>query len=294
VLSKAIQQRKFILGSLIGVVTFHILALLALFTFSWPGFIVFLVMVFVTGCLGITLGYHRLLTHRSFETSKPLKYLLAFFGCLAMQGGPIRWVATHRLHHKEADKPNDPHSAEEGFLWSHLLWNFYRHEQLESAEDLHRFAPDMEKDPVLRFLDKYFFFLFLAVAALLFIVGMLVDGWQLGLSLVVWGCMLRVVYVWHITWLVNSATHLWGYQTFNTKDNSRNNWWVALLTFGEGWHNNHHAFQRSSRMGFAWYEFDVTFWIIQFLQRMGLARNLVDSRPNSKLLVHSQDKLFRL
>lgn len=255
---------------------FHLLAIAAIFTFSWPGFIAFLVMVFVTGCLGITLGYHRLLTHRSFDTAKPLRYLLAFFGCLAMQGGPIRWVATHRLHHKEADKPNDPHSAEEGFLWSHLLWNFYRHPQLETTEDLHRYAPDMETDPVLWFLDKYFFPLYLAVAALFFIAGAIMGGWQLGLSLIVWGCVLRVVYTWHITWLVNSATHLWGYRTFQTNDNSRNNWWVALLTFGEGWHNNHHAYQRSSRMGFAWYELDVTYWIIQLLSKMGLASHVVD------------------
>ena len=122
-----------------------------------------LVGLYVPISLGVTVGFHRMLTHRSFETPKPIKYLLAFFGCLALQGGPIRWVATHRLHHKEADKPEDPHSSGEGFLWSHLLWNFYRHPQLETAEDLHRFAPDMERDRVLSFMDKYFFPLFLAV-----------------------------------------------------------------------------------------------------------------------------------
>jgi len=274
-LSRAIQNKKLDLESLVFIIVFHILAIGAIFTFSWPGLIAFLVMTGAIGCLGITLGYHRLLTHRSFETPRPIKYLLAFLGCLALQGGPVRWVATHRLHHKEADTPKDPHSSEEGFWWSHMIWNFFRQPELETTEKMKRYAPEIYKDPVLRFMDRYFFLIYLGFAGLLFGAGTLFQDWQLGLSLVVWGCVLRLVYGWHATWLVNSATHYWGYQTFPSIDKSRNNWWVALLTFGEGWHNNHHAHPRSARMGLAWYELDVTYWIINLLRRFGLASKVV-------------------
>lgn len=277
-----VQTRKFNPGSLIGILVLHLLALAAPFTFSWAGLLAFLAMVFITGCLGITLCYHRLLAHQSYKAPKALTYLLTFFGCLALQGGPIRWVATHRLHHKDADQPNDPHSPTQGFWWSHMLWNCYRHPKLASMDDLKRLAPDLYRDPVMRFFNRYFFGLYLASAFMFFAVGFLIQGWQLGLSLVIWGFALRTVYVWHITWLVNSATHLWGYRTYETPDNSRNNWWVALLTFGEGWHNNHHAHQRSARMGFRWYELDVTFMLIQALQWLGLATRLKDSRTSSR------------
>lgn len=279
--SQATQNKKLDYGSLIGIIIFHILAVSAVFTFSWPGFITFLAMTAITGCLGITLGFHRLLTHRSFEVPRPLKYLLAFFGCLALQGGPVRWVATHRLHHKNADTPQDPHSSEEGFWWSHLFWNFFRQPELESTDTLKRFAPDVYNDPVLRFMDTHFFLLYLAFAAVLFMAGTLVQDWQMGLSLVVWGCILRVVYVWHVTWLVNSATHFWGYQTFPSGDKSRNNWWVALLTFGEGWHNNHHVHPRSARMGLAWFEVDATYAVIRILNWLGLANKVVKAQPKA-------------
>jgi fatty-acid desaturase len=271
----AIQNKKLCPVSLMGIIIFHILAIGAIFTFSWPGFITFLVMSAVTGCLGITLCFHRLLTHRSFEAPKLLKYVLAFFGCLALQGGPVRWVATHRLHHKGADTPKDPHSSEEGFWWSHMVWNFFRQPELETTETLKRYAPDIYKDPVFRFMDQHFFLLYLGFATVLFLAGFFFQDWQLGLSLVVWGCILRIVYVWHVTWLVNSATHFWGYQTFPSRDKSRNNWWVALLTFGEGWHNNHHVHPRSARMVLAWYELDATYWVISTLKWLGLANKII-------------------
>lgn len=283
--AQAMQNKKFNPGSFLGILIFHVLAISAIFTFSWPGVITFLVMTFVTGCLGITLGFHRLLTHRSFEASKPLKYVLAFFGCLALQGGPVRWVATHRLHHKEADTPKDPHSSEEGFWWSHLVWNFFRQPELESTDTLKQYAPDIYRDPVLRFMDQHFFWLYLGFTGLLFLAGTLFHSWQLGLSLVVWGCILRLVYVWHVTWLVNSATHFWGYQTFPSRDKSRNNWWVALLTFGEGWHNNHHVHPRSARMGLKWSEPDVTYWLISLLNRTGLAVNVVGIKKSKEAVL---------
>lgn len=227
-------NRKLILGSLIGLLVIHLLALAAPFTFTWAGFCLFLIMIPFTGMLGITLGYHRLLTHQSFKVPRSLKILLAVLGSLAMQGGPIRWVATHRLHHKTADTAVDPHSPFQGFWWAHTLWNLYRHPRLDNEEDFKRLAPDLYREPAFRFLDRYFVQLNIVFALLVFAVGYWIKDWKLGLSLMIWGCALRTVYVWHITWLVNSATHLWGYRSYDTSDNSKNNWWVALLTFGEG------------------------------------------------------------
>jgi len=283
------QPRQFVVGSLIGILLLHFIALTAPFTFSWPGLTMFLVMVYITGCLGITLGFHRLLSHGSFKVPKVFTYLLTLFGCLAMQGGPIRWVATHRLHHKTADTPEDPHSPTQGFWWAHLVWNLYRHPKLVTEEDFKHFAPDLCRDPVFRFLDRYFVFLNIMFALLIFGIGYLIQGWKLALSLVAWGCALRTVYVWHITWLVNSATHLWGYHSYDTNDNSQNNWWVALLTFGEGWHNNHHANPQSARMGLAWQEIDMTYWVIRFLRKIGLAKRVIERRSATILAQKTTD-----
>lgn len=271
-------NRKLIAGSLVGLLVIHFFALAAPFTFTWAGLGLFLVMIPLTAMLGITLGYHRLLTHQSFEVPHSLKILIAALGCLAMQGGPIRWIAIHRLHHKTADTPDDPHTPTQGFWWAHILWNIYSHPKLETEEDYQRLAPDLYRVPAFRFLDRYFVHLNIAVALLVFAVGAWIQGWKLGLSLVIWGCALRTVYVWHVTWLVNSATHLWGYRSYETNDNSRNNWWVAILTFGEGWHNNHHANPQSARMGLAWYEIDMTYWVIYLLSKIGLAHHIIEHR----------------
>jgi len=275
VFSNAILNKELDLTSLIAIAAFHVLAIGAIFTFSWAGLITFLIMSLLTGCLGITLGFHRLLTHGSFKTPRVLKHILAFFGCLALQGGPVRWVATHRLHHKQADTPQDPHSSKEGFWWSHLFWNFYRQAELKTIETIKRLAPEVYKDPVLRWMDKHFFLLYLAFALSLFLAGTLIKDWELGLSLLVWGAILRVVYVWHITWFVNSATHYWGYKSYASSDDSRNNWWVALLTFGEGWHNNHHVRPQSARMGLRWFEIDVTYGVICILRHLRLANGIL-------------------
>lgn len=272
--AQAIQNKKFDLSTCIAILGFHLLALFALFTFSWPGLIAFLILSVTTLCLGVTLGFHRLLTHRSFVTPKWVEYTLAFIGCLALQGGPIRWVATHRLHHKNADTPKDPHSSAEGFVWSHILWNFYRQPELASLDTYKRLAPELSNDPIMVFMEKYFFGIYLVFSILLFVVTTYVSNWHMGLSVLVWGSVLRIVYVWQVSWLVNSATHYWGYKTFTSRDESRNNWWVALLTFGEGWHNNHHVNPRSARMGRAWFEIDVTYWVIQCLHKFRLAQKI--------------------
>jgi fatty-acid desaturase len=260
----------------------HLTIFVAPFTFSWPGFVALVVFNFMTICMGITLCYHRLLAHRSYQLPKVPTYFLAFLGCLAFQRGPIWWVATHRLHHSHVDQAGDPHSPQHSFFWSHFLWAFFRHPQLDESEiTVHCLARDLYEDPVMRILEKYYTAINVSSLIVLFGLGYLSGGWKLGISLLVWGGLLRILYGLHITWLVNSAAHIWGYRTFATPDKSRNNWWVALLTWGEGWHNNHHAHQRSARMGFTWYEIDVTFWLIRFLKKIGLATKIVDKKPIS-------------
>ncbi|MBI4560188.1 MAG: fatty acid desaturase [Candidatus Hydrogenedentes bacterium] len=283
--SAYIGRRKLKISTIVGIAALHAGLVLAPFTFTWSGLIVCLVLVFVTGALGITVCWHRLLTHRSFKTPKLVEYILTGCGCLALQGGPISWVAAHRLHHKEADLPPDPHTPLVNFLWSHVGWLFFTDPQLDTYDKLRRWAKDLDRDRVIRFFQKSCVPLYFAVAGALFLVGFLIGGWKFGLSLVVWGSIVRTVYVWHVTWLVNSATHLWGYRNYPTKDNSRNTWWVALLTFGEGWHNNHHAVQHSAAHGHRWFEFDVTYLTIRAMELLGLASHVV--RPNN--LARMQD-----
>lgn len=278
-----VSKNRVKIGTIFVISVIHAAALAAPFTFSWTGFIVCLVLIWVTGGLGITLCYHRLLTHRSYRTYKPIEYVLTCFGCLALQGGPITWVATHRLHHKESDAEDDPHTPNHTFWWSHMLWNFFNDPKLDCYDKIKRFAKDLDKDRVLRFFERYFFLLYVLLAVLLYFIGHLASGWQLGLSLVIWGCCVRTVLVWHFTWLVNSATHRWGYTNYKTTDNSKNTWWVALITFGEGWHNNHHADQRSAAHGHRWWEFDQTYLTIKIMQWIGLAKDVVKPGRLSQL-----------
>ena len=248
------------------IVLMHLGALAAFFTFSWKGVAVALFLWWLTGGVGICLGYHRYFTHRSFTTSKPVEYLLAVFGCLAGEAGPINWVAAHRYHHTYSDMEEDPHSPLRGFFWAHMGWLFARENFLSEFDSYKRYAPDMARDKFLVFLDIYHPVPVLILTAILYLAG----GW----SFVVWGIFVRSVLVYHSTWLVNSASHVWGYRSYQTTDKSRNNWWVALLSFGEGWHNNHHAFQRSARHGFRWWEIDATYFMVKLLWVMGLASDI--------------------
>lgn len=244
----------------------HVGALLAPFTFNWGAFWVFAILVWITNGLGVCLGYHRLLTHRSFKCSKTLEYLFAVCGLLSSQGGAINWVATHRYHHVISDKETDPHSPRNGFLWAHMLWFMYRNPILETDEFRNRWAPELMKDPVHRFLSKQEWMGQYVLGIMLFALG--------GLPFVVWGIFLRTIVALHITWLVNSASHTWGYMTYDCKDNSRNLWWVGFLAFGEGWHNNHHAFQFSAAHGLRWWEFDLTYITIKALSILGIASDI--------------------
>ena len=244
----------------------HLGALFAPFTFTWSAFAVFMVLQLVTGLLGITLCYHRLLAHRSFKVPKWLEYALTLCGSLALQSGPIKWVATHRVHHAFSDRPQDPHSPQRGFWWAHMLWLFAADEILDNPMKFRRYAPELVKDRVHRFLEATSAWQSVVLGIALFALG--------GLPWLVWGMFLRLVFVYHITWLVNSAGHLWGYQSYNTNEGSRNNWWVALLSYGEGWHNNHHAYLHSAAHGLRWWEVDVTYLTICLLGQLGLASRI--------------------
>lgn len=244
----------------------HLGLLFAPMTFTWQAFAVFLFLSWVTLGLGITLGYHRLLTHRSFKAAKGLEYFLSLCGALAAQGGPMKWVATHRVHHAFSDRPQDPHSPTRGFWWAHMGWLFVYDEVLDHPTDHWRYVPDIANDPVHRFISQKNIILQLTLGLLLFFWG----GW----SFVIWGIFARIVFTWHCAWLVNSACHLWGYRNYETGEGSRNNLWFALLTYGDSWHNNHHAYPTSAAHGLRWWEFDVTYLTIRLFARIGLVRKV--------------------
>ena len=246
----------------------HILALLAPWYFSWQALGLTLLLHWFFGSIGICLGYHRLLSHRSFQVPKWLEYLIAVIGTLALQGGPIFWVAGHRLHHAHTeDEQDDPYSAKRGFWWSHMLWMLYPEAKFFDPQQYSRYAPDLAKDSIYQWLNRYFLLLQIPLGLLLYSLG----GW----SFVIYGIFLRAVLLWHSTWFINSVTHMWGYRTFVTEDNSRNLWWAAILTYGEGWHNNHHAYPNVARAGWQWWEIDITWWAIWVLKTLGLAKRVV-------------------
>jgi stearoyl-CoA desaturase (delta-9 desaturase) len=213
---------------------------------------------------GISMGYHRLHTHRSYQVPLALEYFLAICGVLTLEGGPIFWVATHRRHHQKSDQPGDPHSPREGGWWAHVGWLLVGESKLSDPALLSKYAPDLAQDRFYLWLNHYHWVPVLVLALLLLALG--------GVPFLLWGICLRIVVGLHSTWLINSVTHLWGSRRFATRDNSRNNWWVALLTSGEGWHNNHHAHPSSARFGLAWYELDLSWVQIKILQFFGLAK----------------------
>lgn len=249
----------------IALVVVHLGASFALIpsNFSWAAIGLAVFLHWVTGGLGITLGWHRLLSHRSFQTPKWLEYFLVFCGVLACQGGVIDWVGLHRLHHLHSDQEPDPHDSNRGFWWSHIVWMLF---DSPAKSDIPRYTKDLAEDPVYQFLQKYFVIFQVILGICLYLLG----GWPF----VVWGIFVRLIAVFHCTWFVNSATHKFGYRTYDSGDHSTNCWWVALVTYGEGWHNNHHAFQYSARHGLQWWEIDMTWMTIQVLQFLGLAKNV--------------------
>ena len=212
------------LGIFIG--SFHIAAIAALFFWSWPALITAVIFYWVAGSLGIGMGYHRLLTHRGYKVPKVVEYFLVTCGTMALEGGPIEWVVTHRIHHAHTDRAGDPHTPRDGGWWAHVGWILWGTAQHHSETTIARYAPDLTKDRYYRWLSRNYYIPLLVVGVVLFMFG----GW----SVLLWGVFLRLTLALHATWLVNSATHLWGRTRFETGDDSRNSWWAALLTFGEG------------------------------------------------------------
>ena len=246
---------------------FHIGAVAALFMpVTWTTIVTVLVLWWISGSIGVGVGFHRLLTHRGFKTPKWLEYLLTFCGLFALEGGAINWVVTHRIHHSKTDMPGDPHTPRDGIWWSHVGWILRGTSQQHEESVMQRYAPDLMKDPVHVWMNRLYF----VPLILLGIVLLAIGGW----SMMFWGIFLRVTIGLHFTWLVNSATHMWGTRRFETTDDSTNSWWVALVTFGEGWHNNHHAHPRAAKHGLAWYEVDFNWWSISAMRAMGLIRDI--------------------
>ncbi|MGG6294695.1 acyl-CoA desaturase [Leptolyngbya sp. AN02str] len=254
---------------------FHIVALSAPWFFSWSALGVAIFLHWLTGSIGICLAYHRLLSHRSFQVPKWLEYILATIGALALEGGPTFWVAGHRVHHAfTEDNDKDPYSARRGFWWSHMDWLLRPEPKTFNKDVYQRYAPELARDPYYQWLDRYFPLLQIPLGLLLLALG----GW----SFVIYGLAVRTVLLWHSTWFINSATHMFGYRTFESEDNSRNLWWAAILAYGEGWHNNHHTFPNVAKAGYQWWEIDMTWWSIQVLRALGLAKKVVMPPPQAR------------
>lgn len=248
---------------MIAMVVFHILAVVALFYTTWQAVVVAIALHWICIGWGIGMGYHRLHTHRAYETPRVIEYFLAVCATMTLQGGPIFWTAVHRIHHQHSDHDGDPHTPRDGRWWSHMLWTLFGDAMNANTAVMGKYAPDLMKDRFYRVLSRWHW-----VPLVVLGLGLLAVG---GLPWLLWGVFLRVVFGLHCTWLVNSATHLWGKRRFETADDSRNSWWVALLTFGEGWHNNHHAYPTSARHGLGRFELDLTWIQIRLMEKIGLA-----------------------
>jgi fatty-acid desaturase len=254
---------------------FHVGAIAALFMFSWKVLFTAIFLYWMTVGLGISMGYHRLLTHRSYKIPLWLEYFFAACGASTLEGGPIFWVATHRIHHQKSDQNGDPHTPHDGAWWAHVGWILFGEAKHNNTALMSKYAPDLARHRFYLWLNNYHWVPVVALGAVLFAIG--------GLPMLLWGVCLRIVVGLHATWLVNSATHLWGARRFSTRDDSRNSWWVALLTFGEGWHNNHHAYPTSARHGLTWYEFDPSWILIKILKAAGMAKSVHVASPEGEL-----------
>jgi fatty-acid desaturase len=265
-------------------IVIHLGAIAALFMFSWKNLAVALFLYWMCTGLGISLGYHRLHTHRSFKVPLWLEYFFAVCGALTLEGGPIFWVATHRLHHQKSDQPGDPHSPREGAWWAHIGWLLVGESKHSDTKMMAKYTPDLSKHRFYTWLNSYHWTLTFMLAAVLFVAGGIsTSGFNLkgAVGMVLWGTFLRICAGLHATWAVNSATHMWGGRRFNTRDDSRNNVAVALITFGEGWHNNHHAHPTSARHGLAWYEFDISWITLKIMRAIGLAKDVRVAKINT-------------
>jgi fatty-acid desaturase len=259
---------------LVGLALLHLGAVAAVLWFSWFALGFALLLLWLTSSLGISLAFHRMLAHRSFRPKRWLQLALVAMGCLAMQGRPFYWVGVHRLHHADPDGPMDPHTPRHGLWWSHAGWML---RQNSGGEQRVRVIPDLARDPALTWLNRWTPLLQALSLGAIFGIGEVARAFGLetsGWSCLLWAGGLRVVVAYHATWLVNSATHRWGYVNYPTRDDARNLWWVAILTFGEGWHNNHHAYAHSAKIGHRWFEFDVSWLALRLFALIGLVSSI--------------------
>ena len=258
---------------LVWMLAMHAGAIAAPFFFEWKSVIVAIGLHWLTCSVGVCLAYHRCLSHNSFRLAAPVRFFVILCGVLSGQGSPLTWAATHRVHHCRSDRDGDPHSPHEGFWWSHWLWLFVRRTTAERQRLYRVFAPDLIQDRMLQFFEQTYSLWLVSFGGLLF--------WSGGWSLLLWGVCLRIVAGYHTTWLINSASHVWGYRNYETSDDSRNLWWAGLLAYGEGWHNNHHAWPREACYGHRWWELDLTWQTIRVLKLLGLATQVVQKSPSS-------------
>jgi stearoyl-CoA desaturase (delta-9 desaturase) len=234
------------------------------------------VILYAVRMFAITGFYHRYFSHRTFRTSRFMQFAFGVLGCSAVQRGPLWWAAHHREHHRHSDQEGDLHSPRlHGFLWAHLFWFL----SPENAATNTKAVPDLHKFPELRWIDRYDGVVPILLAMLMFGLGWFLgefvpswgtDQWQM----LVWGFFISTVVCYHATYTINSLCHVWGGRRFNTKDDSRNNFWLALLTFGEGWHNNHHHFPGAARQGFYWWELDLTYYVLWCMSKVGIVWDL--------------------
>ena len=261
------------------ILVMHLISIYGFMNFTLEALWIIVIGHFVACCIGITFGFHRLFSHRAFKAVKPVQYLAAFCGTLAAQGSILEWVSHHRMHHAGSDTANDPHDASKGFWFSHMFWFFQKRKQFDDPRVQRAYARDILRDPILNAMSSRNF---VGLAQLLLAIGLYLLG---GINYVVWGIACRLVVSYHITWCVNSVCHIWGYKNFEIEgeDRATNLWWVGILAWGEGWHNNHHAYPDSAKSGFKWWEFDLTFLLIRMLKSFGLVSDLKDpmSQANS-------------
>jgi stearoyl-CoA desaturase (delta-9 desaturase) len=252
----------------------------------WSDIVVFAILYAITA-LGITVGFHRHLTHRAFATSRGLRGLLAICGSCAIEGPVISWVADHRKHHAFSDQEGDPHSphhgqasgfrgALRGLFHAHVGWLFV-HDQRGSRD---RYAPDLVADPVVAFVDRWFVAWVTIGLLIPFGLGWLIGGtWESALTGLLWGGFVRVLVLHHVTYSINSLCHYFGRRRFDTNDESRNLAWLSVLSLGESWHHNHHAFPTSAHHGLRWWEIDISSLVIRGLRRLGLIWDVVEVSP---------------
>ena len=281
-LPATVDRRTLLWRYVISLALMHVLALLVLlpWLFSWSGVVLFAAGVFFFG-QGVNLGYHRLLAHTSLRVPKWLERAFVVLAMCSMQDTPVKWVTAHRHHHKFSDEQADAHSPLAGFWWSHMGWLFRPNPSIRGPIAYQTYSHDLLRDPFYRRLERDWrlpVLIYLAHAALFFLAGWAVGGVQLGASWLVWGVILRTVAVWHITWAVNSLTHVMGYRNYETPENSRNNWLLGIFASGEGWHNNHHHDSASASNQHRWWEIDFTWYNIWLLERLGLATKVIRPR----------------